>query len=837
MSLAQTSLSYYLPAHVTYNESIPTPKELLGYEIGDWHVSHDQLVSYMKAMDAASDRITLVEYARTHENRPLLLLTISSPDNHRQIEGIKQKHQQLTDPNVSGKLDISNMPAVIWMGYSVHGNEPSGSNASLLAVYHLAAAQGPEIERLLRETVILVDPSINPDGLHRFSTWVNSNRGKNLVTDPNNREFSETWPGGRTNHYWFDLNRDWLPLQHPESRGRLAKFHEWKPNLLTDHHEMGTNSTFFFQPGIPSRNHPLSPAKAFEITKKISTYHAKALDKIGSFYYTEESYDDFYYGKGSTYPDVNGAVGILFEQASSRGHAQESVNGVLTFPFTIRNQFTTTLSSLEAVQNMRQEMLEHQRTFYQQSVKEGAKAGAAAYIFGTEKDAMRAYHLAEIMQQHQIQLHRPKQNITVGNMTYTPENAYIVPLAQPQYRLIEAMFEKRTKFQDSLFYDISAWTFPLAFNLDCATLKNTKDAGPRLDQIVKPTGTLEGGQNHYAYAFEWHGYYAPRALYQLQELGIQTRVATNRFSTVNGQSFDYGSILIPVTGQSLPPDSLYTHLQNIAQSNGITIYSLSTGLNSEGVSLGSPTMLNLKQPKVVMVVEGGVSYLDAGEIWHLLDDRFGMQVTLLTQDRLNRANLSRYNTIILPDGSFNDISTSGREKLRSWVQGGGTLVATGNSLRWLASNNLGEFNFRTTTGTGAKTVQGLYADLENARGAQQIGGAIFDTRLDLSHPLGYGYTKSQLPIFRNSTLFLERSQNPYANPLMYTADPLQAGYISNHNYANLKSSAAIGVSAIGSGRVIGIVDNPNFRAFWYGTNKLFLNSLFFGQIISGASAR
>ncbi|MBB6612207.1 zinc carboxypeptidase [Pontibacter sp. Tf4] len=833
---AQTPLSYYLPQDVTYNKNVPTPRQLLGYDVGEWHVSHDQLVTYMQRIDQASDRITMTEYGRSHENRPLYLLTITSPENHQNIEQLKAQHRQLTDPANSGKLDIKNMPAVVWMGYSVHGNEPSGSNAALLAVYHLAAAQGPEIDKLLKETIILVDPAINPDGLNRFASWVNTNRGKNLVTDPNSSEFNEVWPRGRTNHYWFDLNRDWLPLQHPESRGRLAKFHEWKPNVLTDHHEMGTNSTFFFQPGIPSRNNPLTPENNFKLTQKIGTYHAKALDKIGSLYYSEESFDDFYYGKGSTYPDVNGAVGILFEQASSRGHAQESINGVLTFPFTIRNQFATTLSTLEASLAMREELLAHQRDFYKQSLNEAKKAGTKAYIFGSEKDPARAYHLADIIRQHQIEIYQPKETIKVGNTNYSPGNAYIVPLEQPQYKLIEAMFEKRTKFQDSLFYDISAWTFPLAFDLEYSALtsKNYRpnQLGERVTNPQLPTGKITGGQSTYAYAFEWKDYYAPRALNTLLNRGILAKVATDKF-TGNGKAFNYGTILIPVAGQPVSGAELYKLLEQTAAANGIEIHAMATGLSSEGIKLGSPMMLNLRRPNIMLLTGDGVNSNDAGEAWHLLDNRFDIKTTLMTADNFNRVNLSRYNVLVMADGTYNDIS---KDKLRSWVQQGGTVIGMGDAIKWLASNGISNATIKESKDTPAATRKS-YADLSNETGAQVIGGAIFETTLDLTHPLAYGYTDKQLPIFRSNTLFLEPSKNPYANPVMYTAKPLMAGYISKQNLEQAKNSAAVAVTAIGSGKVIAMPDNPNFRAFWYGTNKLFLNSIFFGNIINGSSAR
>ncbi|WP_242927044.1 M14 metallopeptidase family protein [Pontibacter vulgaris] len=835
--IAQANLGYYLPKDVTYNPNIPTPKAILGYEVGEWHASHDQLVMFMRQMDQISDRITMEEYGRTHENRPLYLLTITSPENHKNIQSIKEQHKKLTDPSASGNLDIKKMPTVLWMGYSVHGNEPSGSNASLLAVYHLAAAQGPEIEKLLSETVILVDPSINPDGMNRFASWVNSHRSKNLVTDPNSEEFSEVWPRGRTNHYWFDLNRDWLPLQHPESRGRLAKFHEWKPNVLTDHHEMGTNATFFFQPGIPSRNHPLTPANNFKLTQKIGGFHAKALDKIGSFYYTEESYDDFYYGKGSTYPDVNGAVGILFEQASSRGHAQESTNGVLSFPFTIRNQFTTTLSTLEAVQNMREELLAHQRDFYKEATQAARKAPFAAYVFGSEKDKVRAYHLAEIIKQHQIEVYRPKESFKVDNVTYTPENAYIVPTNQPQYKLIEAMFERRTKFQDSLFYDISAWTFPLAFNLEHANLKNLKGSqlGERVKELSMPKGEVVGGKSDYAYVFEWHGYYAPRALNTLFQNRVQARVATDKFSTGDGREFDYGTIMIPVNGQQLNTDQLHQLLTKVATENGITIYNMSTGFNPKGIKLGSPMFLPLTQPKVAMLIGGGVNSNDMGEAWHLLDNRFNMTPTMMSLETFNRAGLGRYNVLVMADGNYGDISENGKAKLRNWVQSGGTLVALGGAAKWLADNKIGNMSFKN--GESNDTTRQPYADMGNRTGAQVIGGAIFETTLDLTHPLGYGYYNSKLPVFRDNTYFMEVSKSPYANPLVYTSKPLLSGYISKPNLKQLQNSAAITVSAIGSGKVIAMTDNPNFRAFWYGTNKLFLNSIFFGQLINGSSAR
>ncbi|MGB5356057.1 MAG: M14 family zinc carboxypeptidase, partial [Eudoraea sp.] len=304
------NLDYYLPQNITYNESIPTPKEIIGHEVGEWHVTHDKLMFYMHQLAAKSERISIESRGETFEGRPILLLTITSTKNHQNLESIRQNHVALTEAGQEG-ASLEEMPIVVYQGFSIHGNEASGANAGLLYAYYLAAAEGPEIEALLDSAVILLDPSFNPDGLQRFAYWANTNKSINLNPDPNEREYHEVWPGGRTNHYWFDMNRDWLPVQLPESRARIKTFHKWLPNILTDHHEMTTNSTFFFQPGVQSRVHPLTPKLNQELTAEIGSYHAKALDKLGSLYFTEERYDDYYYGKGSTFPDVNGGIGIL----------------------------------------------------------------------------------------------------------------------------------------------------------------------------------------------------------------------------------------------------------------------------------------------------------------------------------------------------------------------------------------------------------------------------------------------------------------------------------------------------------------------------------------------
>jgi len=826
LSAQQVTLEYYLPNNISYDSSIPKPSEIIGHEVGEWHVTHDKLVFYMQQLAASSDRISIENRGTTFEGRPLLLLTVTSPKNHQNLESIREQHIALSEGN--GNTDTANMPIVVYQGFSIHGNEPSGANAGLAYAYYLAAAQGPEIESLLDNTIILMDPSFNPDGLQRFAYWANIHKSQNLNPDSNEREYHEVWPGGRTNHYWFDMNRDWLPVQLPESRARIETFHQWLPNILTDHHEMGTNSTFFFQPGEPTRVHPLTPKINQELTKEIGSYHAKALDKIGSLYYSEENYDDYYYGKGSTFPDVNGGIGILFEQGSSRGHIQESDNGLLTFPFTIRNQFTTALSTIEAAQNMRTKILDYQQGFYADMRNETSRSKTKALIFGDSKDASKTWHLAEILKRHKIKFHELASDATINGKAFKKGNSYVVPMNQKNPRLIKAMFEKRTTFTDSLFYDISAWTFPLAFNVDYAELNSLSNAGPEVIDFKHPEGSVSQKSN-YAYVFEWHEYYTPKALNKILEKGLRAKAAKSPF-TLEGTQYDYGSIMVPVQNQKLDTDELYAFLNSVAQESGIRIHGVSTGL-TQGIDLGSNDFEALKKQKVALLVGEGTRSYDAGEIWHLFDTRYDMKITKIDTRYFNSVDLDSYTALILTGtgwGGGTLLDKKGAEKVKEWVKNGGILIGYRDTANWFKSNEFLDLVLRKDT-LVAKNI--AFDQKEDFQGAQVTGGAIFEAKLDRSHPINYGYKNDRLALFRNTNIYLEPEKNSYDNPIQYTNNPLLSGYISEENAELIKNSVPFKVKRMGKGRVVLFTDNTNFRAFWYGTNKLLMNAIFFGPMM------
>jgi len=828
---AQVTLDYYLPKDVTYNKSIPEPKQLIGHEIGEWHISHDKLYFYMLELAKVSDRAVWEEYGKSYEGRPLGHLIISSPDNIKNLEQLRLQHVQLSDPSKSGNLDISKMPVFIKMGYGIHGNESSAQNASVLAAYYLTAGEGPKLEALLDNAVILIDPALNPDGMQRHSSWVNFAKSLNNNPDPNSWEFSESWPGGRTNHYWFDLNRDYIMLQHPESMGRVEAFFRWRPNINTDHHEQGANATFFFMPGIQSRNNPLTPIENQILTAEIGKYHEKYLNKAGSLYFTEEGYDDFYVGKGSSYPDIHGSVGILFEQAGVRGHLRETPGMLLSFPFAIKNQFTVSLSTLEAGLEMKEKLLGHQRNFYNDALNLADKYPVKAYVFTEPDDNGRISEFINILLRQQIKVYKTGRDISKEGIKFKAENSYVVPLRQVEYRFIRSLFEPVKEFTDSAFYDISTWVLPMSFNIRYASVVIPKELEGLTGQEVREPpvadGKVKGSPDPYAYLFEWNEYLAPRALFTLQNAGITTKVATRTFAYDNStfsHGFSYGTILVPVTGQPVPKDELKKLMESVARDCRLTIYGVSTGFTEKGMDLGSSNFIVLDKPSVAMIVGDGTSSADAGEIWHMSDTRFRIPVTMITGPRFGSADLDRYNVLIITGSP--DISAQGIENIKTWNRRGGTIIGYKSGNNWLSRNKLSEIEYLPPVTQVKK--EGVYADRSADSQVQQIPGSIFEVKLDLTHPLCYGYTRDILPVFKSGTTVARKDANIYNNPAVYSSNPLLSGYCRQENIDRIKGSPFVSVHG---NRIISIYDNTNFRAVWYGTNKIFLNAVFFGQLL------
>ncbi len=836
-TLSQGQNDYYFPQGITFSDEIPAPQEFLGYAVGDYHTRHDRMVAYFQELANTSDLASFQILGYTNEHRPQVVLTITASSNYQNLETIRENQLAIADPG-QPMPELADHPVIILLGYNVHGNEPSGMEAAMLTAYYLLAAQTEEVTDFLENAVIFIDPNFNPDGRDRHTHWANMHKGKQLSADPLDREHNEGWPSGRTNHYWFDLNRDWLPLAQVESRNRLKFYHQWLPNVVTDYHEMGTNSTYFFEPTKPfGSENPLVPRSNYDgLNNLFAKYYAEALDDIGSLYFTKEVYDNSYPGYGSTYPDIHGGLGMVFEQASSRGHLQHTTTEPITFPFTIRNHLRTSIATLSASVENREVLLRHQRQFFADALQAGQQSDTPYYVFGDPNDEGKTKAFLNLLLQHRIKTYPLQRDMTVEDKVYTAGAAYAVPAAQPQYKMVQTFFEPVTTFYDSVFYDASAWTVALAFGMPYGRSSRAPQLGEMLqmNDLEPKASTVDKAS--YAYIFEWTDYFAPKALYYLLSKGIHAKVAQKEavMNTTDGEhTFGYGSILVAVADQSHKPDDIHQWVAEAAQMSNIKIYAVNSGRSIQGIDLGSRNFSTISEPKVVMLMGEGTSAYEAGEVFHLLDTRFAMPFTKVDINDFGRLDLDQYNTLVMVSGSYSGLSDGQVEKIKNWTSAGGTLVLQRYAVNWAIGKELvKEKKVEAEKEEENKSTPRFdYVTARDRLGSKRIGGSVYAGTLDITHPLGYGYTTRDIHVYRNHSVFVQPSANAFSTVVQYTENPLVDGYVHSDNVDLIKNSASVLVSQMGRGRAVLFVDNPNFRGFWYGTNKLFMNALFFGDKI------
>jgi len=819
---------YFYKDKAPFNAEIPTPEEFLGHSVGEHHTRHDLIVAYLTKLAEISDRASIQIYGKTHEKRKLVMFTVTSPKNLKNLENIKLDHLLFINPTESAK-NYDEVPVIIQLGYNVHGNEPSSSEAALLTAYTLVASNSEEVKNYLDKSVIFIDPTINPDGRDRHTQWVNQYQAKTLVSDNIDAEHTEAWPGGRTNHYWFDLNRDWLLAVHPESQGKLKWMHTWYPNVVTDFHEMGTNSQHFFEPMKPIGSlDPIMPKENYEdLNNLFAPYFANALDKVGSLYFTKESFDGTYPGYGSSYPDLQGGLALLFEQASSRGHVQDTDYGKITFPFTIRNQYISTFATIKAAVENKEYLRKYQQEFFKASLTKKAKSGFLGYEFKEKYDQNRKKAFIEQLLTHKIKV-------------YKDGDTYTVPLKQPQHRMVQNMFETYSQFRDSVFYDASAWSIANFYNIKYKGVKSVK-LGSEVTSLEGIVKNIKIEKSTYAYIVNWDDYNSPAALYYMQSKGLKVASAFKPFTinTTNGEiNFNYGSLLIPVSKQEKTTEEVYKIILEAQEKFKIPVFGSNSGYSIKGIDLGSNNFRVLKKPKVAMLIGEGVNSYEAGEVWHLLDTRIHMPITKIRMNNYREVKLDKYNTLVMVSGDYSVLDSLQRQKLKNWTAKGNTLITIAGGSKWLIDKKMVKESLIKKDSLKAEKEEKVtkrlpFVEASEHLGRERLGGAIFEVDLDVTHPLGFGYRSSKLPVYKNNMVFLVPSKNPYATVAKYSEHPHIDGFISKNNLDNfIKPAASLLVSSIGKGRAVLFADNPNFRGAWYGTNKLFLNALFLGHEIN-----
>lgn len=817
---------YYFGGRGKLDPSIPTPEAFFGFQIGKSLVRYDKVVEYFKLLADKSDRASLEIFGKTYENREQVALIISSPENQKNLDNIRAEHWRLIDPTTSVNLD--NQKIIVHLGYNVHGGEIAGTDASVLAAYYFVASQDPEIIRSLNEAVVLIEPSLNPDGRERATNYINGFESVVPVADPADRGHGSGITPHRGNHFWTDLNRDWLSLSQIESQNRVIYYHKWYPNIYIDYHEMGSESTYYFEPAPANKWDPAIPQSTFkELDAILADYFSKALNNIGSLYYTKENFTSLFPFYGSTYPEYQGGAGSTLEIGSTSGIEIETEAGIRTFSKNLRDHLATGIAALKAATEKKNVFLNHQKDFFKSALAQADKSLNKYIVFGSEKDKGINRLFLNHLLQHKINVYELTENYSQDGKEFKKGNAYVIPYRQAQYYVLSAIFSEQTNYKDpSAFNDISAQNIVYGFGVPFVKVKGTIRKGNPVTQLPEVKGTLTG-RSEYAYAFKYFDYLGPKVLYFLQDKGVKARVAGKSFTTktTDGQqSFERGSIVIPVHYQDLSPDELYQILKQAAALSDITISALTDGLSSEGIDLGSNNIRVIKKPVVATVTDKGSNWTDIGELWDLLSNRFHIPLTKIDAQSIERTDLSRYTAIVLT-GSIR-FSREFTAKLTDWVENGGTLITTETASNWAISSKLatGLLPDMATRSSRSEKEENPFS----IQGRERLNGAILKAVLNLESPLTYGFLDKDFYILKTSLKGLPRTAGADGVVLETTSgDPID-GYISQGLREKLKNNPVIVSTNRGKGSVILFGESPTFRGFYLASGRILTNAIFFG---------
>lgn len=821
-----------------YSNEILSPGEFLGYELGQKYTHHYKVVDYFEYLSANSDRIQVQEYGTTHEGRSLIYATISSTSNMSNLERIKEKNKQLASNEIEPNPE---MPVVVWMSYNVHGNEPSSSESAMQAAYRLVAAEDNQTASWRSESIVIIDPMINPDGRDRYVTWYKSSQTHVLNADVNDLEHDEIWPGGRTNHYWFDLNRDWVWLVHPESQGRIKVYQEWMPQVHMDFHEQGANNNYFLMPGTTPRNYEL-PRSYEDYADAFGRGAVKRFDEAQVNYFTREAFDFFYPGYGSSYPSVMGGIGMLAEQGghSRGGRAVDTDDGyVLTLRQRVFDHYINSLAVVETAVENKMGLLEY---FKEARNPKNQKGDTKAYILSRDEQSY-SFDVINLLLDHGVQVYETTQDQRLSNTfdywdaseaTRTIESgSFVIPTEQPAHLFIHTLFRRQLEIRDSVMYDMSTWTVPMAYNLEAYWSKNLPSNLKPIDQKISLKGGLTQKAS-YAYVMDWAQRYAPNALGDMLEAGFRVRTASESFG-FEGNTYSRGSVIVLVGRNLGYGDELYSKMEEIALKNKVSIIPFNTGRMDTGIDLASSDANPLHAPRVALVVDQPFNSYTAGQLWYLLDYWTEYGISRVRSDRLSELDMDAYDVLIFPGawgGIDQVLSASVQDRMKEWVRSGGVLVGTEGMASWFSKTRSGFTNialYESENNDEEQTDEGYtaYADRAKKSGLQRIPGAAFKSHIDNTHPLGFGM-KEELYTLKFSTDVFELNPNLIAvgrfdsNP----KDLLASGYASPENKVKAASNSFAAVQNMGRGKVVLLLENTQYRMFWIGPSRMIQNAVF-----------
>jgi hypothetical protein len=799
----------------TLAQDLKSPSEFLGYDLGTQFTRHHQVVDYYQYLaEAASDRVRLEEYGRTNERRPLVLAYISSPENIADLENIRQTHIATTEG------DGNPTQAIVWLSYNVHGNESVSTEASMLTVYSLLTAKSD----YLHNTVVLMDPCVNPDGRDRYVNWYKQYKNSPNNVDANSKEHHEPWLNGRPNHYMFDLNRDWAWLTQVESRQRIKMFNRWLPHVHVDFHEQGVDAPYYFAPAAEPFHEVITDfQREFQVT--VGKNHAQYFDANGWFYFTKEIFDLLYPSYGDTYPTYNGSIGMTYEQGGSgrAGLAIETgVGDTLTLKDRIAHHYTTGLSTVEISSQNAEKLNTEFKKFYREKDYK-----YKSYVLNGDADKIDA--LTRLLAQHEIEYGWAKDGSAKGfdygtgenRSLKTSTNSLVVSTQQKKGTLVKVLFEPAAKLSDSLTYDITAWSLPYAYGLDAVASESPVDAVSARDAASKTPNLSEDA---YAFLTDWNGFNDARFLADLLQQDIRVRYAQKPFS-MDGIDYDRGSLIIARGENDHRPDFL-RNLSDIALKHHIILNSTPTGFVEEGKDFGSRWVGVVNKVNVALISGEPTSTLRFGEIWHFFEQQLNYPVTVIDTEYMEEVDLSEYAVLILPDGyGYADFMDEDKKKhLKEWVNNGGKLIAMGSALEGLTGDDGFAIKPKETEKDSTLNFQ-AYEETEREQMKDAITGAIFKTKVDKTHPLAFGYddTYFSLKLGDAAYSYLENGTVVYLEE--NDTRPV-SGFAGSEARKKIGDTLIFGVEEHGSGQVIYMVDNPLFRGFWENGKLFFANALF-----------
>jgi len=890
----------YWPGAV-YDPAVPTHKKVLGYEPGDHVSSHAQIMAYMDALATAyPNRMKVWEYAKTWEGRKLVYAAIGSEANMKRLPQIQADIKRLADPRKTSDADakriMANLPALVWLAYGVHGNEISSPDAALMTAYHLLASRNDKmVDEIMAKTIVMIVPLQNPDGRERFVFNYDVNAGLEPDANPQAAEHAEPWPGGRTNHYYFDMNRDWLAMTQPEIRGQIHALEEWLPLIYVDLHEMGTDATYYFAPDANPINPHLTKAQE-ENQNWFGKANAHYFDKFGFSYFTRETYDAFYPGYGASWPAYYGGISMTYENGSTRGLlVRKSDDTLVTYRETVRRHFITSIATCETTAQHRTELLEEFFRYRKSAIEEGSKEPVREYILARKGDVTTVDKLAQLLVDHGVEVKRATAVFSNGGKQY-PAGSYVISLAQPAKRLIRVLMDtqvsmaedflkqeeaRRKRRQPSEIYDVTGWSLPLQYNVEAATASVASDGKFEPVKLgAAPKGAVSGTAE-VAYVVPWGTSGATKMLTALLRANYKI-VSNDRPFTLDGKKYELGALVLKVKDN---PASLGEDIRKLAESTGADVDAHNSSWVDEGPTFGSSHFNYVRRPAILIAWDRPTQGGSAGQARFVIERQFGYPTSVIRTEQMGGVDLSKFQTIILPDGGAYaaSLGANGVRRLKDWVQAGGTLVGIGGAIQFLSAPATGLLSTSEENAVragaapaagaaaagggagrggrgggaaetpapaaaapateGARVAPKIFATLSDLETAELPGdelpgslhGALARIRVDREHWITAGVPETVYALVSGRAIYQPVRSDQGVNAAVFAGpnDVLASGYMWDEYRKQLAFKPFVIVQRSGRGNVIGFTADPNYRAYLDGLNTLFVNAVFRGPAHTG----